>query len=58
VGDINFDDINLEKSYGPWKAYKQSKLANILFTNELACRLASKSKKEIGQIIDEQFNLI
>ncbi|XP_067216943.1 retinol dehydrogenase 11 isoform X3 [Linepithema humile] len=39
-GNINFDDINLEKSYGPWKAYTQSKLANILFTKELARQLA------------------
>ncbi|XP_067217070.1 retinol dehydrogenase 12-like [Linepithema humile] len=39
-GNINFDDINLEKFYGPWKAYAQSKLANILFTKELAHQLA------------------
>ncbi|XP_012222963.1 retinol dehydrogenase 11-like [Linepithema humile] len=38
-GDINFDDISLEKSYGTWKAYVQSKLANVLFTKELARRL-------------------
>ncbi|XP_011259620.2 retinol dehydrogenase 12 isoform X2 [Camponotus floridanus] len=37
--DIDFDDINLEKSYGPLKSYFQSKLANILFTRELARRL-------------------
>lgn len=34
-GDINFEDINLERSYAPFKAYAQSKLANILFTKEL-----------------------
>lgn len=38
-GKINRDDINLEKSYGKWSAYGQSKLANILFTRELAKRL-------------------
>ncbi|XP_072748734.1 retinol dehydrogenase 11-like isoform X1 [Anoplolepis gracilipes] len=38
-GDIHFDDINLEKSYSPSKGYMQSKLANILFTKELARRL-------------------
>ncbi|XP_011259617.2 retinol dehydrogenase 11 [Camponotus floridanus] len=38
-GDIDFDDINLEKSYRPLKSYFQSKLANILFTRELARRL-------------------
>src|SRR5256885_6362588 len=26
-GHINFDDINMEKNYGGWKAYQQSKLA-------------------------------
>lgn len=36
---INFDDINAEKGYNPLHAYAQSKLANILFTHELARRL-------------------
>ncbi len=36
---IHFDDINLDREYKPWKAYGQSKLANILFTVELAKRL-------------------
>ena len=34
-GKINFDDVNLEKSYHGLKAYGQSKLANLLFTYEL-----------------------
>ncbi|XP_013859005.1 retinol dehydrogenase 11 isoform X2 [Austrofundulus limnaeus] len=38
-GQIYFDDINQEKSYRPWKSYAQSKLANVLFTKELAHRL-------------------
>ncbi|XP_029669374.1 retinol dehydrogenase 11-like [Formica exsecta] len=33
------DDLNLKESYTPLKAYMQSKLANILFTKELARRL-------------------
>ncbi|KAG5312077.1 RDH12 dehydrogenase, partial [Acromyrmex insinuator] len=37
--DIDFDDINLERSYAPFKSYTQTKLANILFTKELAHRL-------------------
>lgn len=36
---INFDDLSLENSYSGWKAYGQSKLANALFTYELARRL-------------------
>jgi NAD(P)-dependent dehydrogenase (short-subunit alcohol dehydrogenase family) len=38
-GHINFDDLNLEKNYGGWKAYGQSKLALVLFTHQLAKRL-------------------
>jgi NAD(P)-dependent dehydrogenase (short-subunit alcohol dehydrogenase family) len=39
VGKIRFDDLNLERGYNGWKAYSQSKLANVLFTYELARRL-------------------
>ncbi|KAI1904495.1 hypothetical protein AGOR_G00006240 [Albula goreensis] len=38
-GEIHFDDINLDKDYCPRKSYRQSKLANVLFTRELASRL-------------------
>src|SRR5262245_22063375 len=37
---INFDDLQLAHGYSAWSAYGQSKLMNILFTNELARRLA------------------
>ncbi|CAF0769153.1 unnamed protein product [Didymodactylos carnosus] len=37
--EIQFDDINLEKRYTPLIGYAHSKLANILFTRELAKRL-------------------
>ncbi|MFI8219995.1 oxidoreductase [Streptomyces sp. NPDC085932] len=37
--DINFEDIQSESSYNPWRAYQQSKLANLLFTRELQRRL-------------------
>ena len=36
---LGFDDLQLERSYGPMKAYGRSKLCNILFTRELAHRL-------------------
>uniref|UniRef100_A0A3P8TPA3 Si:ch211-107o10.3 n=1 Tax=Amphiprion percula TaxID=161767 RepID=A0A3P8TPA3_AMPPE len=38
-GQIYFDDINQDEDYRPWKSYSQSKLANVLFTKELASRL-------------------
>ncbi|KAH8410123.1 hypothetical protein KR009_006331 [Drosophila setifemur] len=38
-GQINFGDLNSDKSYDESKAYAQSKLANVLFTRELARRL-------------------
>ncbi|MEU8499832.1 oxidoreductase [Streptomyces lavendulae] len=38
--DIDFDDINSERAYSPWRAYQQSKLANLLFTRELQRRLS------------------
>jgi len=38
-GHINFDDLQGEKRYSGFRAYSQSKLANILFTYELAKRL-------------------
>ncbi|WP_053377405.1 SDR family oxidoreductase [Paenibacillus sp. FJAT-27812] len=40
AGRIHFDDPNLTKGYNVVKGYAQSKLANILFTKELATRLA------------------
>lgn len=39
-GKIYLDDLMLEKSYGGWKAYSQSKLANLMFTYQLARFLA------------------
>lgn len=38
-GHINFDDLQGEKGYKAFGAYSQSKLANVLFTSELARRL-------------------
>ncbi|MBP6731361.1 MAG: SDR family oxidoreductase [Chitinophagales bacterium] len=38
-GKIDFDSFTADKSYFIMRAYEQSKLANVLFTNELADRL-------------------
>jgi NAD(P)-dependent dehydrogenase (short-subunit alcohol dehydrogenase family) len=42
IGSIDFDDLNWErKPYKTWRAYGQSKLANLLFTAELQRRLSA-----------------
>jgi len=38
-GRLNFEDLGYERGYKPMRVYGQSKLANILFTYELARRL-------------------
>lgn len=42
TGKIHFDDINLTKGFNVIKAYSQSKLANVLFTRELAHRVKDR----------------
>ena len=42
-GKINFDDLKSEHSYDAMGAYGQSKLANVLFTRQLAKRLKGTS---------------
>ena len=39
LGRIDFDDLQGVRSYSGARAYNQSKLANVLFTYELARRL-------------------
>ncbi len=36
---LDFDDLELERGWSGWRAYSRSKLANVLFTRELARRL-------------------
>ncbi len=42
AGKIRWDDLMSERSYDRWNAYRQSKLANLLFTFELNRRLEAK----------------
>jgi NAD(P)-dependent dehydrogenase (short-subunit alcohol dehydrogenase family) len=37
-GRIDFDDLQSERDYDPWKAYRQSKLAQLIFALELQRR--------------------
>ncbi len=39
LGEIDFDDLQGNRAYSGARAYNQSKLANVLFTYELARRL-------------------
>jgi NAD(P)-dependent dehydrogenase (short-subunit alcohol dehydrogenase family) len=41
---IELDNLSGARGYAPWKAYGQSKLANILFTKELARRFAGSGR--------------
>ena len=41
---IQFDNLSGTKSYSGWRAYGQSKLANVLFMRTLAKRLAGSSR--------------
>jgi NAD(P)-dependent dehydrogenase (short-subunit alcohol dehydrogenase family) len=48
AGRIRFDDLQSEKSYAPWRAYGQSKLANLLFAYELQRRLEARGADVIS----------
>jgi NAD(P)-dependent dehydrogenase (short-subunit alcohol dehydrogenase family) len=41
MANIDINDLNSERKYGRWTAYARSKTANLLFTHELARRLAA-----------------
>lgn len=47
-GRINTEDLQSEKSYSPYAAYFQSKLANLLFTSELQRRLTDAGSSTIA----------
>ena len=48
MGQIDFEDLQWEHGYGRWRAYGRSKLANLLFTNELQRRLAVSESDAIA----------
>ncbi len=48
MGSIRFDDLNWEHGYAKWRAYGQSKLANLLFTLELQRRSEAHAAKLIA----------
>ena len=50
LGKINFDDLQGERSYNKWRAYGQSKLANLLFAYELQRRLAAAGSSVISVV--------
>ncbi|MHB8382003.1 MAG: oxidoreductase [Candidatus Binataceae bacterium] len=45
MGAIRFDDLNWTEGYTKWRAYGQSKLANLLFTLELQRRINAHSAR-------------
>jgi NAD(P)-dependent dehydrogenase (short-subunit alcohol dehydrogenase family) len=48
-GRMNFDDLMYElRGYDRWGAYMQSKLANLLFSNELSRRLVAKGSPVVA----------
>jgi len=47
-GQIDFDNLNGERSYSKWGAYGQTKLANLLFAYELQRRLAAAGSAVIS----------
>ncbi|KAG2482771.1 hypothetical protein HYH03_018311 [Edaphochlamys debaryana] len=49
-GQINFADLQHDKEYDAWKVYGQSKLANVMYSYELAQRLGPDSKITVNAL--------
>ena len=49
-GSMDFEDLQSSRGYQPWKAYGQSKLANLLFTYELARRLPVSANTTVNAL--------
>jgi len=43
-GGVEFDNLSGERGYSAWRAYGQSKMANVLFAKELARRFAGTGR--------------
>jgi len=48
IGRMRWDDLQSERSYGKWRAYAQSKLANLLFAYELQRRLDAAGRDALS----------
>ncbi|MFJ3226555.1 oxidoreductase [Streptomyces sp. NPDC086783] len=48
LANIDIDDLNAEHGYRRWIAYARSKTANLLFTHELARRLAATGAEAVA----------
>jgi protochlorophyllide reductase len=48
IGNINFNDLQSQSNYGRYKAYGQSKIANIMFALELQRRLRAIKAKVLS----------
>jgi NAD(P)-dependent dehydrogenase (short-subunit alcohol dehydrogenase family) len=47
-GVVDFENLRLEKPYSPWREYSQSKVADLMFTQELDKRLKENHWKTIS----------
>ena len=54
--EIHFDDLQWTQRYSPDRAYAQSKLANLLFSTELARRLAASGHDTISLASDPGYS--
>ena len=54
---INFEDLQWERSYGPWKAYCQSKLADLMFALELGRQASAGGIKILSNAAHPGFAL-
>jgi WW domain-containing oxidoreductase len=48
---IEFDNLSGKHGYSPWRAYGQSKLANLLFAKELAKRLPGRGRGQTANAV-------